>query len=77
MRTCPVFRDNNMEASAKKSTRGRPKLYSPGTKKQMKKLSDSSRYRVNIGEHMERWTALKMEMGLKSNEEFAGLLLDR
>ena len=66
-----------MEASAKKSTRGRPKLYSPKTKKQMKKLSDSSRYRVIIGEHMERWTTLKNETGLTSHEDFAGLLLDR
>lgn len=66
-----------MEAPGKKSNRGRPKLHSPGTKKQLKKLSDSSRCRVNIGKHEERWIKLKSESGLKSHEEFAGMLLDR
>ena len=43
----------------------------------LKKVSDATRCRVNIGKHEERWAKLKMEVGIKSHEEFAGMLLDR
>ena len=66
-----------MEASDKKSTRGRPKLYSPGTKKQRRKALDANKWKVNIGKHETRWQRLKDESGVKTHEEFAGLLLDR
>ena len=66
-----------MEASIKKSSRGRPKIHSPSAAKRLKQLSDSSRCRVNIGKHEERWNRLKNDLGLRSHEEFAGFLLDR
>lgn len=61
----------------KSSTRGRPKLHSPRTKKELRKLSDAARCRINVGSELARWNRFRNEVGATSNEKAAKILLDR
>lgn len=65
------------EEPMKMSTHGPPKIYFPVKAKQLKKLFDSARGRVNIGKLKEQWMPLKHDVGLKFHKDFSGLLFER
>ena len=66
-------------AESEKSRRGRkPILTDSARKRQRNKVTSNwNKTRINIGEQMQRWNALKIELGASSHREVAEFLLDR